>query len=91
MRVGEAIRLDRADLDFTRAVLTVRESKFGKSRLVPLHPATVQALRGYLRLRDRLHPRPGTAAVLISPAGTRLLYCIATCSRPSSAWPALPG
>jgi integrase len=75
MRVGEAIRLDRPDLCFSDGVLTVRESKFGKSRLLPLHPATVTALRGYLRLRDRLHPHPSAPAVFISPAGTRLLYC----------------
>jgi integrase len=75
MRVGEAIRLDRPDLDIASAVLTVRESKFGKSRLVPLHPTTASALRGYLRLRNRLHPQPTTPAVFISPAGTRLLYC----------------
>jgi integrase/recombinase XerD len=75
MRVGETIRLDRPDLDLTGGVLTVRESKFGKSRLLPLHPTTVDALRGYLRLRDRLHPRPAAPAVFISSAGTRLMYC----------------
>lgn len=75
MRVGEAIRLDRADLNLADGVVTVRRSKFGKSRLLPLHPATTSALHGYLRLRDRLHPRPSTSAVFISPAGTRLLYC----------------
>lgn len=75
MRVGEAIRLDRADLDLAAGVVTVRQAKFGKTRLLPLHPATTAALHGYLRLRDRLHPHPGTAAVFISPAGTRLLYC----------------
>jgi integrase len=75
MRVGEAIRLDRPDLDLTAGIITVRQSKFGKTRLLPLHPTTVSALRDYLRLRDRLHPHPCTPAVLISPAGTRLLYC----------------
>jgi integrase len=75
MRVGEAIRLDRADVDLDIGVITVRESKFGKSRLVPLHPTTSAALRGYLQLRDRLHPRPSVPAMFISPAGTRLLYC----------------
>lgn len=75
MRVGEAIRLDRADVDLAGGVLTVRQAKFGKTRLLPLHPTTVTALRGYLRLRDRLHPQPTTPAVFISPAGTRLLYC----------------
>jgi integrase len=75
MRVGEAIRLDRADLDLAAGVITVRQSKFGKTRLLPLHPSATAALRGYLRLRDRLCPPPRTAAVFISPAGARLLYC----------------
>jgi integrase len=75
MRVGEAIRLDRPDLDLAAGIITVRQSKFGKTRLLPLHPSTVTALRDYLRLRDRLCPHPATPAVLISPAGTRLLYC----------------
>src|SRR5262249_16648879 len=56
-------------------VLTVRNAKFGKSRLVPLHPTVTAALAGYLRLRDRLHPRPRDLAVFISPARTRLAYC----------------
>jgi len=75
MRVGEAIRLDRADFDAGAGVLTIRSSKFGKSRLAPLHPTATAALSGYLRLRDRLHPGPSDPAVFISPAGTRLLYC----------------
>jgi integrase len=75
LRVGEVIRLDRPDADLDGGVLTVRDSKFGKSRLVLLHPTTTAALHGYLRLRDRLHPHPGTTAMFISPAGTRLLYC----------------
>lgn len=75
MRVGEAIRLDCADLDTAEGIVTIRNSKFGKSRLVPLHPTTVAALRRYLARRDR--PRPGRPAValLVSGAGTRLRYC----------------
>jgi integrase len=75
LRVGEAIRLDRDDLDFEHGLLIVRNSQFGKSREVPLHATTVQALRSYLRRRDRLHPPPSAPAVFISTAGTRLLYC----------------
>jgi integrase len=74
MRIGEAIRLDRTDLDLDGGVLTVRYSKFGKSRLLPLHPTTADALHNYLRLRDRLHSRASTAALFISLAGTRLDY-----------------
>jgi integrase len=75
MRVGEAIGLDRGDADLDAGVLKIREGKHGKSRLIPLHDTTAQAVRGYLSLRDRLHPQSQTDAVFISPAGTRLLYC----------------
>jgi integrase/recombinase XerD len=75
MRVGEAIRLDTDDLDLPHGVLTVRGTKFDKSRELPVHASTVDALRAYLRVRDRLCPELATDAVLISPAGTRLLYC----------------
>ena len=44
MRVGEAIRLDRADIDWAYGVLAIRESKFGKSRMVPVRPSTLAAL-----------------------------------------------
>lgn len=75
MRVGEAIRLDRGDLDLKHELLVVRNSKFGKSRELPLHPSTIRALRDYQRLRDRHKPPPATPALFVSPAGTRLLYC----------------
>lgn len=75
MRVGEAIRLDRKDVDFDGGVLTVWMSKFGKSRELPLHPSTVEALRAYLQQRDRLFPNPPSPSLFISSAGTRLLYC----------------
>jgi integrase len=75
MRVGEAIRLDRQDIDLHHGVLTVRGTKFGKSRELPVHASTVNVLRSYLRLRERLCPEPATDAVLISPVGTRLLSC----------------
>jgi len=74
MRVGEAIRLDRQDVDWTYGLLVVRNSKFGKSREVPLHDSTVETLRGYERLRDRHVRRPKAPSFLLSTAGTRLLY-----------------
>jgi integrase len=75
MRIGEAIRLDRSDLDLNAGVLTVRISKFGKSRELPLHESTLEALRTYLQQRDQLYPRPTAPSLFISTAGTRLLYC----------------
>jgi integrase/recombinase XerD len=74
MRVGEAIRLDRADFDAQAGVLTVRGAKFGKSRQLPLHPTTTARLGAYLDLRDRLCSRPVTAALLLSTRGHRLRY-----------------
>jgi integrase/recombinase XerD len=75
MRIGEAIRLDRDDIDHERDLLTVRDSKFGKSRELALHATTTRALRRYLRRRDRPVPIEPTAAVFTSAAGTRLTYC----------------
>jgi integrase/recombinase XerD len=75
MRVGEAIRLDRPDLALPAGVVTIRNSKFGKSRELPLHPTTVIALRDYLRIRDAHQHADVSDALLISAAGTRLMYC----------------
>ena len=76
LRVGEAIRLDTADIDWEHELLVVRETKFGKTRLVPLHRTTIEALDHYLRQRGRLYPcpEPRTPALFISAAGTRLIY-----------------
>lgn len=74
MRVGEAIRLDRGDIDWTTAVLTIRESKFGKTRMVPVHDSTLGTLERYARIRGRLCPQAATASFFVSTAGTRLIY-----------------
>lgn len=74
MRIGEAIRLDRDDLDFNQQLLIVRHSKFGKSREVVLHPSVLSALRRYSAVRDRRCPRPRSPACFLSLNGTRLIY-----------------
>jgi len=74
MRVGEAIGLDRGDFDSSNGLVVVRKGKFGKSRELPLHPSTVNALRDYLRRRDRPRSTASTSALFVSSAGTRLLY-----------------
>jgi integrase len=73
MRLGEAIRLDRADLDAAGGILTIRDSKFAKSRQIPLHPSALGVLADYRQLRDQHFPSPGTPALLVSTAGTRLI------------------
>ena len=74
LRVGEAIRLDRADIDWASAVLTIRESKFGKTRMVPVLDSTLGTLERYARIRGRLCPQAATASFFVSTAGTRLIY-----------------
>jgi len=74
MRVGEAIGLDRGDFDVVNGVLTVRNTKFGKSREVPIHPTTVTALRNYLHRADRPRGLSDVQPLFISEVGTRLQY-----------------
>lgn len=74
MRVGEAIALDRGDLDAGSGLLTIRHGKFGKSRQLPLHETVTEALAGYARLRDSRPGRPAATAFFISVTGTRLIY-----------------
>jgi integrase len=73
MRVGEAVRLDRDDVDWERGLLTIVRSKFGKSRQVPLHPTTLEALAAYSRRRDERRPKPKSPSLFTSSTGTRLL------------------
>jgi integrase len=75
LRVGEAIRLDRGDVELDAGVVRVWQSKFGKSREVLLHPSAVEALAVYARDRDRLCPTPRCDAFFLSSAGARLIYC----------------
>jgi integrase/recombinase XerD len=70
LRVGEACRLANDDVDLDGAVLTIIRSKFGKTRLVPLHGSSVAALRAYAARRDQLCPRPETDTFFVSAAGT---------------------
>jgi len=74
LRIGEAIRLDRADVSLADGLLTIRESKFGKTRQVPIHPSTVENLRSYLRRRSTLSPAPSEPALFVHPAGNRINY-----------------
>lgn len=53
LRVSEALSLLDADVDFTEGSITVRQTKFGKTRLLPLHPSTVAALTLYRQMRSR--------------------------------------
>jgi integrase len=82
MREGEVVRLDRDDVDLEQGLLSIRDSKFGKSRQIPVHPSTVEALVSYAARRDARRYRPdgrpnrhapSDAAFFTSTTGTRLL------------------
>jgi integrase len=73
MRNGEAVRLDRDDVDLADGILTIRDSKFDKSRQVPVHPSTVAALGAYAERRDGRRPRPKSGSFFTSTTGTRLI------------------
>lgn len=74
MRIGEALGLDREDVDLGNGLLTIRQSKFGKSRQIPVHASTVRALTIYAQQRDELLPRPTDPSFFISTVGKRLIY-----------------
>lgn len=73
MRIGEAIAADRDDVDRQHGLLIVRHGKFGKTRPLPLHQSTMDALAGYLERPDRPQ-RPRSPALFLSTVGTRLYY-----------------
>lgn len=77
LRLGEALMLDRDDVDLSAGVLAIRRAKFGKSRFVPVHDSTRRALRRYAQERDLLLPRPASPAFLLSERGTRVTQCSA--------------
>jgi len=76
MRVNEALNLDRSDVDLGHGILTIRRTKFGKSRHVPVHPSTVDALKQYVEKRDRILSK-STQAFFVSERGIRITDCMA--------------
>jgi integrase len=72
MRPGEALALDRQDVDLRHGVLHVRAGKQKRQREVPLHESTIGALREYASQRDARFPAPSTPAFFVSARGRRL-------------------
>jgi integrase/recombinase XerD len=75
MRISEAIKLDNTDIDWHQGVLLVRESKFNKSRYLPVHHTTLEALERYVRQRDQLCPSPLDPSLFVSLHRRRLDDC----------------
>lgn len=72
LRISEALNLESRDVNWAEGVLTIRTSKFGKSRLVPLHPTTKDVLAHYAVQRIQRFPDRPTAAFFPSRTGARL-------------------
>jgi len=77
MRVNEALHLDKPDVDLDQGILTIRRTKFGKSRHVPVHSSTVGRLKEYAEKRDRVVRTPPSHAFFLSERGTRITEWIA--------------
>jgi integrase len=72
LRLGEAVNLQSQDVDWSEGVLTIRGAKFGKTRLVPLHPSTLAVLRDYADLRDKIFTGCILPTFLVTSHGTKL-------------------
>lgn len=73
-RIGELIGLGRDDVDLTDGIITVREGKFGRSRLLPLQQSVTDSLASYIASRDRLCPKPRSRSFFVSSVGTSLVH-----------------
>jgi integrase len=72
LRLGEALNLKLDDIDLRNNVLTIQNAKFGKSRLVPIHPSTQKVLAKYLQQRERFLQGRTSPYLFTSGTGNRL-------------------
>ena len=87
LRIGEVSRLQCGDVDLERDVLQIRDSKFGKSRLVPFGPRLAARVRAYLELRERMagpaptvrRCSPGTAGAQSAPTRSAIRSAMTCC------------
>jgi integrase len=72
MRIGECLGLDCKDVNLEEGLLTIRETKNGKQRLLPLHASTVTVLRNYAKHRNRILPIAKSTRFFVNEWGTKL-------------------
>ncbi len=95
LRISEALKLARDDVNLPCGLLLVRETKFTKSRYVPIHTTTVNALRVYTNIRQQLIPEPHDQAFFLMKSGLapnyrQVLYAF-QCIRKRLGWRASNG
>ena len=74
LRLGEALSLKLDDIDLHENVLTIRGAKYGKSRLIPIHPSTRKVLIGYLQRRRRFLAGRDAPYLFVTRTGNRTRY-----------------
>jgi integrase len=74
LRVGEALRLTLGQVDLDRGILRIEQTKFKKSRLVPLHPTATRALRRYAVARGRQWGQDASKPFFVGPSGSALSH-----------------
>jgi integrase/recombinase XerD len=72
LRISEAIALQQDDVDLNQGLLTIRLTKFRKSRLVPLHPSTTHRLKRYASKRETFYPKDISSHFFLSAQGRPL-------------------
>jgi integrase len=74
LRVSEALHLHQSDVDLAAGILLIRETKFRKSRLVPIHGTVIGALGEYIERRNRRVPHPNAPTFFVADRGGALPY-----------------
>jgi len=72
LRISETLKLEQPDVDLDEGILTIRQTKFGKTRLVPLHTSTRDIMMAYARHRDRFLRNASSPCFFLNDHGRRL-------------------
>jgi integrase len=74
LRISEALNLSCETVDLKTGILTIKDTKFKKSRLVPVHPSTLEALRRYMDFKQSYHLKVRSKMVFLNENGTPVNY-----------------
>jgi integrase len=80
LRVSEALSIDKKHVDLVHGILRIEQTKFRKSRLVPLHPTVMRAMRRYARERDRDPQAQRSNVFFVGRHGRALPYSTVRCT-----------
>jgi len=79
MRISEATSLSRDDVALGTGIITIRESKFKKTRSIPVHTSTIKVLADYVHRRNEIYPNSKCLAFFLSDPGTALTSAVLRC------------